>query len=154
MRISVEKSRNRWRKFWFRIKFKTQSWDCTILIKEAPTGQIILRLNYINLRTHQTFFKIIEFLPLITFCPMMISICNKLEFWNLCNLVVVINRLAWEPSAANVTKSYSRRLRVKTNFAIKVDPPNLESLNQVKNIPVGLLSSWGKSVKRLKNLLI
>jgi len=25
--------------------------------KEVPTGQIILRLNYIILRTHQTFFK-------------------------------------------------------------------------------------------------
>ena len=50
--------------------------------------------------------------------------------------------LSWEPSAANVTKSYSRRLPAlerfywETKFSL-----NLESQNQAKNIPVGLPSS-------------
>ena len=59
--------------------------------------------------------------------------------------------LAWEPSTAKVTKSYFRRLPAlerferftgKINFPyIKVDPLNLESENQDKNIPGGLPSS-------------
>ena len=63
----------------------------------------------------------------------------------------------WEPSAANITKSYSSRLAAlerfdrETNFRyIKVDPLNLESQNEAKNMSVGLPSSlikiWGKSV--------
>ena len=61
-------------------------------------------------------------------------------------LYIVI--LVWEPNAAKVTKSYSRRLpalkrfyRGTKFFTIKVDPVNLESQNQAKNIPMGLLSS-------------
>ena len=53
--------------------------------------------------------------------------------------------LAWEPSAAQVTHSYSRRLPALIRslpgnklFAIKVDPLKFESQNQAKNIPVGL----------------
>ena len=47
----------------------------------------------------------------------------------------VLSLLTWEPSAAQVIKSYSRRLpamndfTVKLNFAIKVDPLNYESQN-------------------------
>ena len=65
--------------------------------------------------------------------------------------------LAWEPSAAKVTKSYSRRLPAlndftgKLKFVIKVDQLNVESQNQAKDLPVGLPSSpikiWGKSVQ-------
>ena len=68
------------------------------------------------------------------------------------------NILAWEPSAAQVTHSYFYRLPAlkrfywETKFSpINVDPPNLESQNQTKNISVGLPSSpikiWGKSVQ-------
>ena len=69
-----------------------------------------------------------------------------------------MKKLGWEPSAAKVTKSYSRRLpalewiyRETKIFAIKIDPLNLESQNKAKNIP-GVLPSyqikiWDKSVK-------
>ena len=56
-------------------------------------------------------------------------------------------KFAWEPSVAQVTHSYSRCLPAlckftgKQNFAIKVDPLNLDSQNQTKNIPVVLPSS-------------
>ena len=54
--------------------------------------------------------------------------------------------LGWEPSAAQVTHSYSHRLPAlelfyRKIFAIKVDPLNLEPLNQAKNIPVSFPSS-------------
>ena len=54
-------------------------------------------------------------------------------------------KLAWEPSAAQFTKSYPRRLHAQIRFyrdffSIKVDPLNLESQNQARNIPMGLPS--------------
>ena len=66
--------------------------------------------------------------------------------------------LAWEPSAAKVTKSYSRHLPALEQFypeskfsAIKAEPLNLEFQNKAKNIPVGLPNSpikiCGESVK-------
>ena len=58
------------------------------------------------------------------------------------------NRLAWKPSVTRGNHRYSRslpalgrKLRFGLFFSIKVDPLNLESLNQAKNIPVGLPSS-------------
>ena len=58
------------------------------------------------------------------------------------------NRLAWKPSVTRGNHRYSRslpalgrKLRFGLFFSIKVDPLNLESLNQAKNIPVGLASS-------------
>ena len=63
-------------------------------------------------------------------------------------LYVHINILAWEPSAAKVTKSYSFRLPAlerfyqKTKFSLfKVDRLNLKPQYQAKNIPVSLPSS-------------
>ena len=53
-------------------------------------------------------------------------------------MLLLYNLLAWEPSAAKVTKSYSRRLPA---LAIKVKPFNLESQKQAKNISMGLRSS-------------
>ena len=54
----------------------------------------------------------------------------------------IIITLAWEPSAAKDTKIYSRRLPALERFyrETKVNPLNLGSQNQAKNIPVGLLS--------------
>ena len=56
--------------------------------------------------------------------------------------------LAWEPSAANVTKNYSRRLPALKRFyrenkfsLLNSTYLNLEPQNQATNIPVGLPSS-------------
>ena len=70
---------------------------------------------------------------------------------------LILSTIAWEPSVAQGTHSYSRclpargrKLRFSLFFPIKVDPINLESQNQAKNIPVVLPSSpiktWEKSV--------
>ena len=48
--------------------------------------------------------------------------------------VIPYKELAWEPSAALVTKSYSCRLHWETKLSLF----NLESQNQAKNVPVGL----------------
>ena len=52
---------------------------------------------------------------------------------------IYIYKLSWQPSVAQVTHIYSRRLpalgrklRFQLFFLIKVDPINLELLNQVK----------------------
>ena len=71
---------------------------------------------------------------------------------------LILSTIAWEPSVAQGTHSYSRclpargrKLRFSLFFPIKVDPINLESQNQAKNIPVVLPSSpiktWGKLVQ-------
>ena len=65
-------------------------------------------------------------------------------------LQVYITELAWEPSVARGTYSYSRLLPTQF-FPIQVDPLHLESQNQAKNIPVVLQSFpmkiWDKSAK-------
>ena len=57
----------------------------------------------------------------------------------------IVYELAWEPSAAKVTKSYSPRLPALDQFyretKFSVDPLNLESKNKAVHIPVGLPSS-------------
>ena len=69
---------------------------------------------------------------------------------------------AWEPSVAQVTYSYSRRLlalghklRFEPFFTLKADLLNLESQNKAKNITVDLPSSqiniWGKSANRFQS---
>ena len=61
--------------------------------------------------------------------------------------------LAWEPSSAKVTKSSSivyphlNDLPGNKIFPIKVDPLNLESQIQSKNIPVGLPSSPNQKLR-------
>ena len=54
---------------------------------------------------------------------------------------VIYERLAWEHSAAKVTKSNSRRLPALKRFYRESRPLNLKSQNQIENIPVGLPSS-------------
>ena len=56
--------------------------------------------------------------------------------------------LTWEASVAQGTHIYSRRLPALRRFlpenqiyALKIDPLNLESKTQGKNIPVGLPNS-------------
>ena len=69
----------------------------------------------------------------------------------------VYKTLAWEPSAAQVTKSFSRHLhaleqfyRETDFFLLETQSTYVESQNQAKNIPVGLPSCiikvCGKSV--------
>ena len=68
---------------------------------------------------------------------------------------LIYTKLAWEPSFPQVTHSYTRRLpaldrklRFLLFFPIKVDPLNLDSENQLKNIPVVLPSSTNKQTDR------
>ena len=53
---------------------------------------------------------------------------------------MIINLLVWEPSAAQVTKSYSRSLTAleRFNWENKFLPLKSKSQNQARNISVGL----------------
>ena len=70
---------------------------------------------------------------------------EKYCFLKIINVLLILSfydTLSWEPSATKVTQIYSRRLPAPERFyREKVDPLNLQSQNQAKNIPVGLSTS-------------